>query len=87
MTHGEADIVGLRERSGVQQGLIVEVKATRRHDEDLAARVTTDKRRRMFAMAEQLSHEHGLDEVHVVIIGAHLNTDSEDLLWLELDPF
>lgn len=87
MRNGEADIVGVRTAAGCRQGLLVEVKTSKRLDEDLAARVTHDKRRRMFRMAAELVDEQEVDEVVVVIVCVHLSANTTALQWLEIDPF
>lgn len=87
MKRGEADLVGLRERDGLKQGMLAEVKSSRRQHVDLSARVNADKRRRMFEMADQLIAEHNLDEVHVVIVEVRVLRDRQELLWIELDAF
>ena len=84
---GEADVLGVREQRSLQQGLVLEVKSSKRPDDHLSARVSAAQRRRLFAMADTFLDERALDEVHVVVVTAHLSGDAQALTWLELDRF
>ncbi len=85
---GEADIIAARRQAGAYEGLLVEVKTTRRPHDDPASRVDRDKQARLWRISAELAQTEGFDEVRVAVAVVHLlGADRETVTWLELEPF
>lgn len=84
---GEADLICVRDDGQGTIGRVVEVKSTADSRSQMDARVDPAKRRRLWAMAAEIAERLELIEVGVVVVFCVLGSASQDLTWIELDPW